>query len=72
MSKHHDFHLSRSLHRIAALLGVPVEDFYERQEKVDDVADARECLRLWSLIRADDDRKRVLAFMRDVVDDEQR
>lgn len=69
MSKHHDPHLTRRLHRIAELLGMPVKNFYETQEQVDSIADARECLRLWSLIRTDDERERVLTFMRGLVND---
>lgn len=52
-----------SLGRLATALGCTVGDFYNRPSA--DVAQLSEVVRLWGLLRSEDDRARVLRLLRE-------
>lgn len=55
-----------TLHQIAAALGVPVERFFSGQSSYEEPDGARECLRLWSMIKTDGGRVQALEALRAV------
>ncbi|MDP4026685.1 hypothetical protein Q8W71_29185 [Methylobacterium sp. NEAU 140] len=62
---------ARTLHRIAEALGLPPDIFFggddRRTDALADLAAMAELLRLWSALRSDVDRARVLSQVRDLV-----
>lgn len=54
---------------IAETLNLPAEYFYTEPTVPGSVAEANECLRLWSRIRTPEGRRRALEVLRALVDD---
>ena len=54
------------LERIADALGVPVERFFTSSSSVD----TEECLRLWSMIKTQEGRRRAVEALRAIADRE--
>ena len=56
------------LHVMAAVLGIPIESFFDEHEEVGRLFESSECLRLWDKIKTADGRRRALECLRELAD----
>ncbi|MDO9428383.1 MAG: hypothetical protein Q7T93_16320 [Methylobacterium sp.] len=69
MTEDPDAQIRARLRMIAETLNLPTEYFYIEPTTPGSVADANECLRLWSRIRTPEGRRRALEILRALGDD---